>query len=415
LVEDFEIREICLFPDKIFSFSDMESAVVIGRRPKTSRSKGETLSFRRVRERDVEEFKKSYKVTERRLIEQDQYELAPNWDLRIPEIEDAWAWCRQHTEPLDAIAELGQGFAFQGKNLPQNSLTYSLRRFSGAVPGFVQFPKAIYLHELPPEHWLNLDPKVLLRLRTGTTTGVSQVLLNYGPVGRGPWRLKALIDKDGHAVTSRFITVRPRSPDIVLEFLWAILNSPVANAFAYAHLRKRDNQVGIIRKTPVPILAKGDTTRVARTARRYWQAVSGLSGAMKATVDAKSAREQLERVDAEVLRLYKLPANLERQLLDLFATWPRPGVPFNFDRYYPEHFQEVITYQEFLQITEDWSDTNKTRIQLIHKELGQGISREEHEQLERLQTLADYRIRLIAPLPLREAEQVKNELVATEA
>jgi hypothetical protein len=136
---------------------------------------------------------------------------------------------------------------------------------------------------------------------------------------------------------------------------------------------------------------------------------------MKATVDAKSAREQLERVDAEVLRLYKLPANLERQLLDLFATWPRPGVPFNFDRYYPEHFQEVITYQEFLQITEDWSDTNKTRIQLIHKELGQGISREEHEQLERLQTLADYRIRLIAPLPLREAEQVKNELVATEA
>ena len=37
------------------------------------------------------------------------------------------------------------------------------------------------------------------------------------------------------------------------------------------------------------------------------------------------------RVDAEVLRLYELPPKLERQLLDLFAGWPRLGVPFSFD------------------------------------------------------------------------------------
>ena len=47
----------------------------------------------------------------------------------------------------------------------------------------------------------------------------------------------------------------------------------------------------------------------------------------------------LQRVDAEILRLYDFPPRLERQLLDLFSGYKRLGVPFDFRRYFPEDFE----------------------------------------------------------------------------
>ena len=114
------------------------------------------------------------------------------------------------------------------------------------------FDRGLQLHELPKTHWMNLDPAVIRRAGSGTTVGIPQVLLNYARVSRGPWRLKALVDKQGHPVTSRFITVRPTASSYSIETLWALLNSPVANAYAYSHLGKRDNIVGDIRKIPIP-------------------------------------------------------------------------------------------------------------------------------------------------------------------
>src|SRR5258707_272691 len=131
-------------------------------------------------------------------------------------------------------------------------MSYSKERFPGSKAGFVLFERDIQLHELPQRYWMNLDPSVIHRARAGTTVETPQVLLNYGPVSRGPWRLKALIDRTGHPVSSRFIAVRPTDSSYSIETLWAVLNSPVANAYAYSHLGKRDNIVGDIRNIPLP-------------------------------------------------------------------------------------------------------------------------------------------------------------------
>ena len=60
------------------------------------------------------------------------------------------------------------------------------------------------------------------------------------------------------------------------------------------------------------------------------------------------ARWALLNIDAEVLHLYDLPPRLERELLDLFAGHQRAGVPFSFDRYYPEGFEPWFSLHEYL-------------------------------------------------------------------
>ena len=204
------------------------------------------------------------------------------------------------------------------------------------------------LHGQPREAWMNLDASVIDREVTGDTIGTPQILLNYVPVSRGPWRLKAILDRAGHPVTSRFITVRPRSQTWSLEYLWAILNSPVANAFAYTHSGKRDNLVGMIRELPVPNAGEPDVKRVGGFVAEYLAAVAENHRTLNAPVNTDIARRLMLQVDAEVLRLYDLPPRLERQVLDLFAGWERQGVPFVLDRYYPNDYEPCFPLYEYL-------------------------------------------------------------------
>ncbi len=354
----------------------------------------------------MDRFKFDYHLTTRRDVDQARFESAPDFDLRVPELEEVWEWCREEgCVALGTMADVGQGLAFHGTRLPEGSRTYSKHRFAGAVAGFVHFD-CRYSHETPPRYWLNLSKEVLLHRRAGVTVGVSQVLLNYARVSRGPWRLRALIDREGHAVTSRFIAVRSKSTEVPLEYFWAILNCPMANAFAYCHLGKRDNLVSTIRRTPVPQVDSQGVARVVEAARAYLTAVSD-EGALERPGALEKARDLMLRVDAEVLRLYRLPAPLERQLLDLFAGWKRTGVPFHFERYFPPHFEDCLPLHDLIAITQDWPKTNRRRGTLIEKKVRRAISRDEKEELGRLQELADLRVRLVAPLPLRELEQLQ--------
>jgi len=195
---------------------------------------------------------------------------------------------------------------------------------------------------------MSLSPEVVRRPGTGTIVGRPQVLLNYAPVSRGPWRLKAVIDREGHAVTSTFITVRPHCSSVRLEYLWALLNSPFANAYVYAHCLKRHVLVGTIRDMPVPRASDGDIQAVTEAALAYIRMVAPTEDLLRAEADSAAARDLLMRMDAEVLRLYELPPRTERRLLDLFAGHARPGVPFVFDRYYPEDYEPCFPLHEYL-------------------------------------------------------------------
>jgi len=348
IVGDCDILEVCELPDNLFALSELESAVIVGRKVGKQGHKSSVFNHRVVRRHDADRFRQDYRFSVTHRASQSHISAENDWSLHVPELVDVWAACKAMPS-LSVLAAVGRGMEYRGReNLPSNAITISDRRFPGGKRGFALWDEQIQLHESPHQVWMNLDPSVVRRSIAGATVDTPQILLNYAPVKRGPWRLKAVFDRTGHAVTSRFITVRPRSEAWTLEYLWAILNSPVANAFAYTHSGKRDNPVGMIRKLPVPDASEADVKRLSGFVAEYIRAVAGNGHGLNAPVNADVARKLMLQIDAEVLRLYDLPPRLERQILDRFAEWERQGVPFFFDRYYPDDYEPCFPLHEYL-------------------------------------------------------------------
>ncbi len=399
LVSTFELREICLFPDKVFSFSDAESVVLLGRRRQAT-YKG-SVRYRRVRERQLPSFRATYEASTTVTVSQSRFTNERNRSLRLADLEEVWTYCADNPK-LEDVASAGQGLIFHGAELPRGSRTFADERFLGAQPGFVHFDQGLQLHELPTRYWLNLDPRVIRRAVSGTVVGAPQVLLNYAPSSRGPWRLKALLDSQGHPVSSRFIVVRPSVEPYSILALWGLLNSPVANVFVFAHLGKRDNVVGDVRRMPMPMKASFGALETAAT--RYVEEASS-------NPSSPRLKDLLLDVDCEVLRLYALPARLERFILETFTGWERVGVPFVQSFYFPEGFRADVSLADFRKLEENWPRTNRERGLLIDRQIAGGLDDIQRARLEVLQEYADYHINQVAPVPINELDGLERKLL----
>ncbi len=412
LVTNFEMREICLLPDKVFTFSGAESTVLLGRRLQPGRRNRSPILYRQVREPDIENFKKTYEATWDSEVQSSRFSAANQWNFFVPDLEEVWKFCPELPQ-FGSIADIGQGFQFRSRSdpqFPEQSLTETSEQRDGLVEGFVRLRETLQTHRQPDVSWLNLHPSIIRRSGLGTTIGVPQILLNYAPVSREPWRLKAFLDKDGHAVTSRFLVIRPQDQRWPLEALWGICNSPFANAYAYAFSTKRDVLAGLMRNMPIPDINLADVAPLVKAVRAYLNAVSALESGEGSPEALDKLKILHWRIDAEVLRLYGLPSHLERQLLDLFSGVKRRGVPFEQKEYFPKGFTELSTLRELLAVTADWEQTNERRAQLIEKQVKRNILAGEKQELQELQRLADARIRLLAPLPIQQLEIVREEL-----
>ncbi len=400
IVENYELREISLFPDKVFSFSDAESAILLGRRLPLRSPTRPSVRYRRIREREMEGFRQSYNAPNTRIVPQSRFNERVHWDLRVPDLEEVWSELSDNPKASD-VAVIGQGLMYHSKSLPDGVSTYSEQRFPGAKQGFVRFERGIQLHELPQLFWMNLDDEAIRRPLFGTTVDAPQVLLNYSPVTRGPWRLKALIDGKGRAFASTFVTARPR--ECSLAVLWAFLNSPIANAYAFCHLGKRHNLVGDMRQIPLP--ASSDFGAVEEAVRVY------LAGATdRATSEV--LRKLMAQVDAEVLRLYGLPRKLEKAILSLFNGWERVGVSFDQTRFLPDELEGKLHFADFVDYEADWSTANRRRGELIDKDICGTLSSSERSELDGLQAYADYHLEQVAPRPTDVLEQLEDLVLA---
>lgn len=403
LLKSFQIQEVTLLPDGIFKHADHEVTLLLGRRP-LRRTRTAHVRCRRVREEDLPKFEESYAFSTDRVFP--QAKLAGRAD-QLPWVEElteeVWSYCRRLPR-LGSIAEVGQGLVFKGEALPKGAITVSPKKLPGLVAGFATFEghgdEELFIHRLPPRSWLNLSDEVIRRRVTGTKVGVPQVLINYGPVGRGAWRLKALLDEKGHAVTSRFLTVRPKKAELPLLFLWAVCNSPLANAFVYTHSLKRDILAGLMRELPLPRAGRAGVEGVVDAARAYLNGCDRLqSGSLfdqaAGDVSVGDVHHLLRLMDAEVLRLYDLPARSERKLLSFFNE-RRPGVPGNFKGYYPTGFKKPIALYVFLSDTfqkvqregvlKTILEPLATRFdELVQKHYSMGLTPDERVELRKLQ------------------------------
>ncbi|MCI0387521.1 MAG: N-6 DNA methylase [Acidobacteria bacterium] len=415
LATNFEISEICLFPDKVFTFSDAGSAVILGRRLPRESGNNKPILYRHIRESDAANFKLTYQGTRDFEIQQSRFSDVNEWSFFVPSLEEVWEFCREMPRFGD-IVEMGKGLEFLSMSnplFPKNAITESHTQFNDSVRGFARLRHSLLTHQKPDIVWLNLSPSVIRSSGLGATTGMRQVLLNYARVSREEWRLKAFLDEEGHPVTTRFLVIRPKDKKLPIEVLWGICNSPFANAFSYSYSTKRDVLAGLMRLMPVPDVRSKNLAPLLNAVMAYLKAARSEDILISPTF-----QDELKtlhwRVDAEVLRLYELPPRLERQLLNLFSGVKRRGVPFEQYEYFPKEFKEPLTLIELLMITADWEKTNERRAELIFKKVKKGISPEESAELNELQRLADARIRLIAPLPIAQMEAAMEGLKGRE-
>jgi hypothetical protein len=439
LVRDYEISEISLFADKVFRYGESESAVVIGRR-RTGPSRPFAVRYQRIREGQIDQFSRTYQSSSGEEVETQRLRRSGSYSLYLPELYDVWD-ALSALPKLGAIAHVAKGLEHKSEDdptMPPGTIRESPVEVEGLIPGFAGWMEGQMTHRLPIIVWLNLASDAIRRPGSGTERGTPQVLLNYARVSREAWRLKALLDPQGHPVTSDFLVVRPRTLTLRLEALWGLLNSPVGNAFAYCHSSKRHVLAGDMRRMPVPDLTKLDLGPLEQAVAEYLAAARGtpvqlrepppkkrsktgklqkslFSGAPETESPAdEAAMERLRtlhwRIDAEVLRLYDLPADLERKVLGLFTGIRRRGVPFEQTQYFPKDFTDLDRLSDLLAITADWPKTNRRRAKLIDLEEEGRLTPAQAEELENLQRLADASVSLLHPVQMEEADRIIEDL-----
>jgi len=352
LLRHFQMEEVILFPDKVFRFSDMECAVLLGRRLRAGTPANGELRCRWVRERSIDQFRRSYSADERTIPQATLTESA-SFSLLVPQLGEVWESLR-HLPTLGTIARAGEGLSFKRSDvLPPGISTYSSEPFPNAVKGYVRLGSKLQLHGRPHEMYMNLSPEAVAVRRSGADVGKPQVLMNHARVTRGPWRIKAFLDPQGHPCTNNFNTIRPKDELLPLHYLWALLNSPISNAYLYTHSWRRHNLPGVVESIPIPEVpvSSQDIAVISHIAEEYSE-VRATTGSTPEAGDKQLEhwKRILLRLDAEVLRLYSLAPRLERKLLDLFAGYPREGVPFNFRAYYPAEFRPCFSLHDYLSV-----------------------------------------------------------------
>jgi hypothetical protein len=129
--------------------------------------------------------------------------------------------------------------------------------------------------------------------------------------------------------------------------MWAVLNSPLVNAFIYAHTTDRDITAGTARGIPIPFCTKRILEKLERLVAEYFKLMERKD--TEFGIDIKDrAKHILFSIDAEVMRLYDLPPKMEKRILDLFQGVQRRGVDFTFMGYYPEGFESAVPLYEYL-------------------------------------------------------------------
>lgn len=348
LLRDFEIREICLFADKVFEEGEPESVVLLGRRRVVGNGAARTVRYRRVREEGVQRFAATYQADSQVNVEMSRFDADPQKSFRVPDLLDVWTALSEHPV-MSSVADVGQGFSFARKGLIAQARKLAKSKTADAVPAFLDGHTKVDIWALPKSSWVSPARTPVKPWRSGDATGKPQVLVNYVRAMRGPWRIKAFLDKSGHAAINTYLTVRPKSGGPPVEFLWAVLNSPISNAYAYCNTMQKHIYDGLIAALPLPMRWEGHVRSVVEAANAYLQVVNPSEASALMPDNDRVAREALLAMDAAVMRAYDLPIRLERAVLDLFRLPAvnkkkrrRKGVGCTFLDYYPPGFTSYL-------------------------------------------------------------------------
>jgi len=367
LLKECEVSEVCRFPGKVFKFAQIETAIILGRRNLLGRSSATNrVRLRTVGERGMAAFQHNYTVDEDTTATQQRLLSHPAFELKIPALDEVWETLKGCQRVRD-VALVGRGIEYKGEAARDGRPVVSESKHAGFHFGFAGVSRKQAIYSLPPSRWLATDAALIGNPRQGHAKGTPQILVNMGRTSRFHWRIKPLLDSKGLQVKNNFAIVRPVQDGDYSLFLWAVLASPIANAFVSSHTMRKHNYEGILGEIPLPIVSEGGIRNIVAAATFYRHLAStreteiteqskSLSHTLPysgetlpvSTITETSIREALLSLDAVVLRAYQLPVRLERQLLDYFNGNIREGVGCTFGDYFPAAFKSLVPLHKFI-------------------------------------------------------------------
>lgn len=413
LLKNFEILEVGLLPDNIFSYSSSEIAVILAKRLPEETVSDRRFLYGRVTEGSVDNFINDYEYESTENAKQSDVLELPSFLMRLPRFMNLWSYLNGFPV-LGDFGEIGQGLNHIGHERAGGRTTYAHEQFDGSVEVYWSLKGERFSHLSPISAWADLDPSLIESFRFSKTTGEPQVFFNKAPKSRGPWRLMASMDNEGKAFLSRLLCFRASDSSIPLEYWWALLNSPIINLFAYSHFGKRDFEKSKMLKAPIPRRNEHSIKSVVQAARSYLKlAGKGLDGFSDYSEEYLEKLKVLHvRLDAAVFDAYAIPPELQLDILKEFSGEKRCGVPFEQTEYLPDYFQSDITLSELIAVTFDWDMTNKRRGEFIDLEGQRELTTDEDEEFQYLQHLADLRIELDAMPALLQVDELKQKIAS---
>lgn len=315
LEAEFGTIELVEIPDDVFQASRTAASLVIARERRPAEAPARVkLRASEVTLRDRLPFLKAGVITRSRETER-WVANPPSGDLWIPALHELWEHLADHPRLGDRL-ELHRGveWSIDQRQAWQTTEAPGFRLGLHSANGRAQYQaqRPVYL-DCRPEH-----------LRGGAISfdwSAPKIVLNAARLSRYQWRIAASIDTAGLVTSQQFIAAWPTESgsDAELLPLLAVLNGPIANAFATIFTSDKRFRIGTLNRIPLP------RTFESRLAER-------VAGYLDALADDGWLQEEghlealLIDIEASLLRSYDLPRRLERELLAYFQGARRPTV-----------------------------------------------------------------------------------------
>ncbi|MBU1101937.1 MAG: N-6 DNA methylase [Bacteroidetes bacterium] len=333
LLTDFSILSITNLPDKVFSYSDSETSIVIAEKQKKSTTS--LAHYKEIRDSDREKFKSNYSITWDDKITQEFFHNNENL-LIVPYLRKVWEYLDSHPT-LQSISHINIGVQHQANDVvPKRD--YMDDSFPNSAPAIAVIDNGFQQFHARTTKYIPTKMEFRRRNAWDYDWGKPKVVVPCGRLSRGPWRFAAALDLEGRYVTRNFYAIWSKNSTVNEFVIAGILNSPLAAAFAFCHSTQRGIPKRVYEKIPIPKNIHSHASIIEKLVQDYLSLIKQNNSA---------AKEVLMQLDAEVLAAYNISPKMERQLLDLFWGVRRP-VSFEFTGYIPPQNMSWIPLKLYL-------------------------------------------------------------------
>ncbi|HET7575695.1 MAG TPA: N-6 DNA methylase [Sphingomicrobium sp.] len=302
LERDYDEIELVALPDGIFNVSQANSALVIAR--KSPDLAKQQLRAATVLDRDKKAFTISGApslVRERSRVR----EARPGGDLWITPSQEIWDALADRPT-LGTLVEGSWGLRWRAGQRARTSALPGLNRELG-----YQDTSSIHQFYLGEPRWMDVTPEHLLA-GGNLDWDAPKILCNATRLSRGYWRLAAAVDRHGRRATQQFIGMWPvEGPDVDLDAITAVINSPVVNAYLTEHSFDKRFRIAKLHDAPIPATLPAE---LGDLSRRY------AAAAQVQNPDTKQLARMLAAIDDCVFTAYGLDESARAELLSRMGS-----------------------------------------------------------------------------------------------